>query len=134
MQDYIGTKLVSAEPQSINGKEGYKVVYPDGYESWSPANVFEDAYRPTNGMNFGLAVEAMKLGLTVCRAGWKNKKLYCLMSKELAGVPRYETNSKENQTLPCPCFVMHEKIDNRADITVYKATQTDMLADDWRFA
>jgi hypothetical protein len=25
-------------------EEGYKVVYPDGYESWSPKDVFESAY------------------------------------------------------------------------------------------
>ena len=26
-------------------KEGYKVMYPDGYNSWSPKHVFEEAYR-----------------------------------------------------------------------------------------
>lgn len=26
-------------------KDGYKVMYPDGYFSWSPANTFEEAYR-----------------------------------------------------------------------------------------
>lgn len=26
-------------------KEGYKVMYPDGYISWSPASAFESAYR-----------------------------------------------------------------------------------------
>lgn len=26
-------------------KPGYKVMYPDGYISWSPANAFEQAYR-----------------------------------------------------------------------------------------
>ena len=25
--------------------EGYLVIYPDGYESWSPKHVFEEAYR-----------------------------------------------------------------------------------------
>lgn len=45
MKSYIGAKLVKAEPQEKDGKEGYKVVYPDGYVSWSPKDVFEDAYR-----------------------------------------------------------------------------------------
>ena len=27
-------------------REGYKVVYPDGYVSWPPKEVFEKAYQP----------------------------------------------------------------------------------------
>jgi len=68
MKTYIGTKVVQAEPAlRITGpwgvksivpvasepviqpgdkvEEGYKVVYKDGYESWSPKEVFEEAYR-----------------------------------------------------------------------------------------
>lgn len=60
MRQYIGTKLIEAEPASrVDGKiqpadwpvpndalvePGYKVRYPDGYESWSPKAVFEQAY------------------------------------------------------------------------------------------
>ena len=44
MENYIGTKLIKAEPMERDGKAGYKVVYSDGYESWSPADVFESAY------------------------------------------------------------------------------------------
>lgn len=46
MQSYIGAKIIAAEPQTKDGVSGYKVVYPDGYESWSPADVFERSYRP----------------------------------------------------------------------------------------
>ena len=45
MKNYTGVKIVKAEPQVKNGKPGYKVVYPDGYVSWSPKDVFEEAYR-----------------------------------------------------------------------------------------
>lgn len=61
MKKYIGTKLIEAEPvlRSMSGKlipintpvslnelveQGYKVRYPDGYESFSPKDVFEKAY------------------------------------------------------------------------------------------
>ncbi|KJS23156.1 MAG: hypothetical protein VR72_03045 [Clostridiaceae bacterium BRH_c20a] len=58
MKKYIGFKIIEAEPMSVaeyNDKvrplvysgdcqEGYKVVYPDGYVSWSPKEVFEKAY------------------------------------------------------------------------------------------
>lgn len=46
MQTYIGVKRIQAEPQERDGKPGYKVRYADGYESWSPADVFERAYFP----------------------------------------------------------------------------------------
>ena len=45
MKNYIGAKIVKAEPQEKYGKPGYVVKYPDGYVSWSPADVFERAYR-----------------------------------------------------------------------------------------
>ena len=86
MQKYIGTKIIQAEPAfRVSGgnftnvihpktyaipedrtgqtwEDGYKVEYPDGYVSWSPKDVFEEAYRLVDGMNFGLAIEAMKNG------------------------------------------------------------------------
>lgn len=67
MKTYIGTKLIKAEPMN-RGKfnstkrvfiptndanyndAGYKVVYPDGYESWSPKDVFEKAYHDASDM------------------------------------------------------------------------------------
>lgn len=69
MKQYIGTKLIEAEPAyRVDGKvvalaenkvpcgykveRGYKVRYADGYESFSPNEVFERAYLPleVNGM------------------------------------------------------------------------------------
>lgn len=57
MNKYIGVKIIEATPAQkhtctkndcAEGIDGYKVVYPqpDGstYESWSPKDVFEDAY------------------------------------------------------------------------------------------
>ena len=61
MEMYIGTKLVEAVPAIRKGgtvyeedqpipksmdpeEDGYKVRYADGYESWSPKDVFERSY------------------------------------------------------------------------------------------
>lgn len=55
MKRFIGIKMVEAEPimrkvptENIlidrGFEDGYKVRYPDGYESWSPKAVFEDTY------------------------------------------------------------------------------------------
>lgn len=63
MKKYIGTKTIQAEPMtkgqafdagllrvgtlpaSERELSGYKVAYGNGYESWSPADVFEAAYK-----------------------------------------------------------------------------------------
>lgn len=44
MKNYIGAKAVQAEEQEKDGIEGYRVIYPDNYISWSPKDVFEKAY------------------------------------------------------------------------------------------
>lgn len=52
MEKYIGAKLIEAElcPAQKDygdhkiGDPGYRVRYQDGYESWSPKDVFEAAY------------------------------------------------------------------------------------------
>jgi hypothetical protein len=46
LKAYVGTKIIQAEPQQHqDGREGYSVIYPDGYSSWSPKETFEAAYR-----------------------------------------------------------------------------------------
>lgn len=106
MMRYIGTKIITAEPMTRaaynlfrgwalpadeNGADdGYLVEYePDGkpnvpgragYVSWSPKVVFDDAYRRTDDMTFGLAVEAMKRGFRVARAGWNGKGMWVALS------------------------------------------------------
>ena len=52
MEKYLGIKIVDGEPQicpkddqkNKKGDDGYKVVYKDGYTSWSPKKTFEDSY------------------------------------------------------------------------------------------
>lgn len=63
MDQYIGTKIIEAAPAVRKGgkvydltwpiprsmepeEPGYRVRYQDGYESWSPKDVFERAYLP----------------------------------------------------------------------------------------
>ena len=72
MQKYLGVKIVQAEPMSqkefidsierpmafVQGlTEGYKVVYPDGYISWSPKDVFEKAYKCFDEKHFGIIID-----------------------------------------------------------------------------
>lgn len=151
MKQYIGTKLIEAEPAyrctDGSGKvvitphpeeafpnypsieDGYRVRYPDGYVSWSPKAVFEEAYRPTTGMSFGLAIEAAKKGHRISRSGWNGKGQYVEIAAGISYVgPDGEIVNAE-----------HDAIGNRALAFVgtsgvqmgWLASQADMLADDW---
>lgn len=43
---YIGAKIILAVRfDRPDQGDGYRVLYPDGYESWSPRATFETAYR-----------------------------------------------------------------------------------------
>jgi hypothetical protein len=43
---YVGTKIIRAfRDRHEDGRDGYRVIYPDGYESWSPKESFEASYR-----------------------------------------------------------------------------------------
>jgi len=71
LQTYIGTKIVGAMPEKAsNGAEGYRVVYKDGYTSWSPKEAFEEAYRLTDSMTFGDALVMLRAGIAVKRRDW----------------------------------------------------------------
>ena len=80
MKKYIGTKQIEAEPmtmgeayrrgllhvgrvpsESEKSKEGYYVRYENGYESWSPADVFEQSYRVADTFLDRLRIERDEL-------------------------------------------------------------------------
>lgn len=147
MKQYIGTKLIEAEKAyRVDGKvvtlaenkvpcgneveRGYKVRYPDGYESFSPKQVFEEAYRPTDGMSFGLAIEAVKKGMKIARAGQNGKNQHVELACRISYLTKGGFHVNAN----------HDAIGNNALAFVgtsgvqlgWLASQADMLADDWR--
>lgn len=150
MKRYVGIKIINAKPmtrQAYNdfrgcelpadedgADEGFLVEYVDGgkantaeyagYVSWSPKGVFERAYRQTSGMTFGDAVEALKAGQKVARAGWNGKGMWLELQ-------RPDEHSK--MTLPYVYLNYPADAQNTPGARVpWLASQTDMLADDWR--
>jgi len=74
-------------PSDENGDDtGYLVEYVDGgpsnhighkgYISWSPSDVFHNAYQPDGSLSFGHALVAMESGHKVARAGWNGKGMW----------------------------------------------------------
>lgn len=103
MKQYTGTKTVKAEPmtygeaykrglirenayvEEYSDNKGYHVVYPDNYESWSPAEVFEDAYKVSETPLDRLNIELSDLNL-------KRKKLRNFIY--------FQNDGKDFQALP----------------------------------
>ena len=149
IKHYIGTKIVKAEPavrldkkhvhpndwpipEGAEVEEGYRVIYPDGYESWSPKDVFEEAYRPIHGMNFGLAIEAAKKGQRITRRGWNGKGQYVFLADDVefhADADISEFHGSLEGVAVSPVLVLRT-----AQGTLqpgWLASQSDMLAEDW---
>lgn len=157
MKQYTGTKTVKAMPMTLTeaqkvlgrrlkpatvGEDGYLVEYKDGYKSWSPKSVFEEAYHEVKGMNFGEVIEALKTGLAVRRKGWNGKGLFIVKQ-----VPSYITGDiiPNMQSLPQSAkdIIMARKEphidytnqmliinpDGRADSWV--PSSSDVFAEDW---
>ena len=147
MQLHIGTKQVTAKPMTRSDAEahlgrnvggdkhgdGYLVEYEGGYQAWSPKDVFDAAYRPTTGMTFGLAIEALKVGKRVERAGWNGRGMWLILvaysrSASPEDHPHYHHHGVADvEGLP---WLGIKTSDNK--FVPWLASQTDMLADDWQ--
>jgi hypothetical protein len=159
MKRYIGTKLINAKPmtrQAYNdfrgwtlpadekgADEGYLVEYVDGgkgntdhyagYVSWSPADVFDRAYRPCEGMTFGQAIEAMKDRQKVARAGWNGKGqwlTYVGTGFYDVGMSIVNPHHGMDKILRLRPWIGIKTVDDQ--FMPWLASQSDMLSDDWR--
>lgn len=137
MKTYIGTKIIQAEPawRASDGKgnfvitndpaevlrnypsaeNGYRVRYPDGYESWSPKAAFEEAYRSTDGVNFGLALEAMKKGMGARLPHWKPDVVIRVQYPD------------EHSKMTAPYLY----VESRYGRVPWKETMIELFSDDW---
>lgn len=158
MKRFIGTKLINAVamtraaynefrgwnlPADENGNdEGYLVEYIDssnsntkeynGYVSWSPKKEFENAYRETDGLSYGLALEAMLKGHKLARRGWNGKGMFVF----------YVDGSKFNVNRKLLLGILNEgdEVNYKphldmshvdGSIGMWVAVLNDQLADDW---
>lgn len=166
MKKYIGTKKVEAEPMNLgefinksgrnpyanDGKmhgddePGYFVKYADGYESWSPTEPFEKAYREVSdegeNISFGDAIEVLKQGGAIRRKGWNGKGLFVVKQVpahiESDIIPKMQSlpqsakdlimNGKGFIDYTSQCLIYNENT-GRADSWV--ASVSDMFAEDW---
>jgi hypothetical protein len=159
MKRYIGTKLINAKPmtrQAYNdfrgwtlpadengADEGYLVEYVDGgkgntdhyagYVSWSPADVFDRAYRPCDGMTFGQAIDAMKAGQKVARAGWNGKGMfayYVPANSYPVQTGAAKSHFGEGAMVPYNAYMAIKNVNET--VSTWVPSVNDVLSDDWR--
>lgn len=76
-------------------------------------------------MNFGQAIEALKQGKKVARAGWNGKGMYLYLADG-----KLLTDAIDNGSFPFTDTIVIKTSDNKYCIG-WLASQTDMLAEDW---
>lgn len=158
MKKYIGTKIINAKPMTRaeynifrgwelpadeNGADdGYLVEYLDGgkpntakyagYVSWSPKEQFDNAYRATSGLTFGLAIEALKQGKKVSRSGWNGNGMFVYLVPA-ASYPVQTGAAKtyfgEGSLVPYRQYLALKTAQN--DVATWAPSCSDSLADDW---
>ena len=162
MQRYLGLKEINAIPMTRqayndfrgwelpsneNGDDkGFLVEYVDGgkantefysgYVSWSPEDVFEKAYRPIKGLDFGAAIELLKRGKKVARSGWNGKGMFLVMQSQTPDIRPYHGSCYANAIKD-----IKETVTIDAHIDMYTAqgtmqpgwlaSQSDVLSEDW---
>lgn len=165
MKNYIGTKRIKATPmnrQEYNDYRGWELPsdengadagmlveyldggasnHPehDGYISWSPLDVFNNAYQDANeGMSFGHAIEFAKQGFKVARKGWNGKGMWVIFVpgtpnvRPVAGTPYSNAGITEEVEI-LGHFDMYtvNSEGRRAMLPGWLASQTDMASEDW---
>ena len=119
----------------------YLVIYADGYRSISPSKAFEEGYTldSNTGLNFGLALEALKKGHRIARTGWNGKGMFLFLltggtvpktaihDPKLREVIDSKTEGDTFEALPT---IRMWTADNKV-LTGWLASQTDMLSEDW---
>lgn len=159
MEQYIGTKVINAKPmtrQEYNDFRGWKlpedengddlgflVEYLDGgqantkdytgYISWSPNDVFVNAYKCNGELSFGDALVYLNLGKNVTRVnGWNGKGMFIFL------VPG--STFKVNRPPLLGIYPEGTEINYQPHIDMKTAngtivpwfcSQSDMLANDW---
>lgn len=140
-ESYTGTKRIGAVPMKKSeyckkyeiempetDKDGYEIIDSDGCVSWSPKNSFEKNYRTSGTMNFGHALELMKSGFDVARKGWNGKNMFLFIID--GNYWDFDVKTLLLFGALNASFIAMRTADS--SIVPWLASQTDMLAEDWK--
>lgn len=140
----VEIQVTSAYMQKHQPQEGgVYVLYKDGYESFSPAEAFEEGYSaivdrneiPAELHTFGWALKQLNNGALVRRAGWNGKGMFIfLVPGSRFQVNRYPLLGifPEGTEISYRPHIDMKTVDG--EIVPWLASQSDVLAVDWELA
>jgi hypothetical protein len=87
-----------------------------------------NSHNERNLMKFGEAIEALKSGSAVRRAGWNGKGMHIYLEEDLRFFPRTKTTRGFDRVYePCVCLFTAQSKHQPG----WVPSQADMLSDDW---
>lgn len=151
MKKYIGTKIIKAQPMTrgdYNKFRGWELPADEdgsdpgylkddgrGHIQWDPENTFHRDFKPMTGMSFGLAIEAMKAGHKVARAGWNGKGMFVVYQKGYPdGIPCNKQTAEafginEGDLFKCRPYMQLKCVDGSCQM--WQPSVSDCLEEDW---
>lgn len=138
--DYRGWELPEDEKHLANENgflfeylDGGKANHPDhkGYISWSPEDVFNNAYKASGEMSFGMAIEAAKRGYKVARKGWNGSGMFAYIVPANSYLAQTEMIKGvfENDMVPYREYWALKTAQD--DVAMWSPSGSDSLANDW---
>ena len=136
--EYRGWVLL---PDEGGRDEGYLVEYlddggsnhpdHDGYISWSPKELFENAYQTSGNFSFGHAIELAKQGKRVARKGWNGAGMfaYVVQANEYPALSDHIKGMFPNDMVPYRAYWALKTAQN--DVATWAPSASDSLAEDW---
>lgn len=88
---YLGVKIIRAVPAMRDGLEGYTVIYPDEYTSWSPKEAFEAAYLPLGEFETRISPDVLDSIIAEVTATKIDPKTCLVKSEQVTGFIQYAT-------------------------------------------
>lgn len=140
LEEASGQQVIAVVDRSLASRhipsEGdYLVIYADGYQSFSPGQAFEEgyspvpgvpsAYRKMTGLSFSEALDALRKGDHIARAGWNGKDMWLVLIDPGNAMHHSSAGIYDMQ----PCIGM--KTATCVMQPGWLASQSDMLSDDW---
>ena len=154
---HIGTKLLLALPMSRadyclyrgwdlpddeDGTDlGQLVEYVDGgepnhsehkgYISWSPQDVFDNSYKASGEMSFGMAIEAAKRGYKVARSGWNGAGMFACIGNASCNsntAPALRGYFDNDEVPFRACWYLKTA---QNDVATWAPSGSDSLSSDW---
>lgn len=118
---FIGVKIVDATPMT---REAFEAQEGRNVGGDKHGDCYMVTYRPINAMTFGLAIEALKMGKKVARAGWNGKGMYVRFVKNWTYTDGIDDNRRCN-----PLFTI-KNVDE--SVSTWVPSINDALAEDWQ--